>query len=100
MRRPFLLPCLAVGSVSFVAFVSSLLVMSETLPRLVEEDRGSQEVSGSSDEMPSKASMPTGNYLIRECSPHHSRPPAKLVTVSYCTTKMLFKGMGFSGFKG
>ena len=64
MRRPFLLPCLAVGSVSFVAFVSSLLVMSETLPRLVEEDQGSQEVSGSSDEMPSKASMPTGKEML------------------------------------
>lgn len=33
--RPFLLPCLAVGSVSFVAFASSLIVMKETLPKKV-----------------------------------------------------------------
>ena len=33
--RPFFLPCFAVGLVSFVAFLSSLLIMEETLPKLV-----------------------------------------------------------------
>ena len=47
MYRPFFLPCLVVGIVSFVALLCSLVVMDETLPSIVAKKYSALALSDS-----------------------------------------------------
>lgn len=54
LRRPFLLPCLAVSCVSLAAALSSILLLSETLPKRVHK----QYLKAAADEPVILASTP------------------------------------------